>query len=164
MPLLLLLTAVWPAQYVRHRQPIVAALKGLLVGLPQRGCVQQGRGAYFRELAAFSPGMQQQALLGSPASAAVLPSMASPQACIPGEPPHLRPRAPLPCRAVWAAFVGSLLPNHFTGTLGAAISGCTGGSASAGTQTLRAGVGLTAQLALHALGEGVDGRGAACWP
>ncbi|KAL4434608.1 hypothetical protein ABPG77_002731 [Micractinium sp. CCAP 211/92] len=80
VPLLLLLTAVWPAQYVRHRQPIVAALK------------------------------------------------------------------------VWAAFVGSLLPNHFTGTLGAAISGCTGGSASAGTQTLRAGVGLTAQLALHALG------------
>ncbi|PSC68463.1 peptidase S15 [Micractinium conductrix] len=79
VPLVLVLTAAWPALYVRHRQPIAAALK------------------------------------------------------------------------VWTAFVASLLPHRHSGILAVAYaSNAAEGSPLA--MVARAGVGLTAQLVMHALG------------
>ena len=80
VPLVLVLTAAWPALYVRHRQPIAAALK------------------------------------------------------------------------VWTAFVASLLPHRHSGILAVAYaSNAAEGSPLA--MVARAGVGLTAQLVMHALGR-----------
>lgn len=124
---------------------------------PQRWTGQQLRGLTGTDLQARVPCWRSQwpgSCRRRPLQPARTPGCPAPDSrSLGGEPAlSLTPAAPWP-PAVWAAFVGSLLPNHFTGTLGAAISGCTGGGAGAGAQVLRAGVGMTAQLALHALGE-----------
>lgn len=63
---------------------------------------------------------------------------------------YLKYRQPVvACLKLWAAFLATLLPDHWVASLGGGVGAAT----APGEVLARAGLGLSAQLALHAIGE-----------